>query len=79
MCWRYQGRFINGGGGPSCREFSSVSRAQGLHSMKNDKRNYVHKHYIEVLEKSTPKIFLFENVAGLLSSKSDGKNISINN
>jgi len=62
-------------GGPPCQAFSSVGRAQDPNSMKNDKRNYLYKHYIEVLEKLTPKIFLFENVVGLLSSKPDGKKI----
>jgi DNA (cytosine-5)-methyltransferase 1 len=43
--------------------------------MKNDPRNYLYKHYIEILEKLNPKIFIFENVTGLLSSKPDGKRI----
>lgn len=62
-------------GGPPCQAFSSVGRAQDPNSMKNDSRNYLYKHYIEVLEKLTPKMFLFENVVGLLSSKPDGKKI----
>ena len=45
-------------GGPPCQAFSSVGRAQDPNSMKNDNRNYLYKHYIEVLEKLTPKIFL---------------------
>ena len=43
--------------------------------MKGDKRNYLYKHYIEVLEKLNPKIFVFENVLGLLSSRPDGEYI----
>jgi len=62
-------------GGPPCQAFSTVGRAQDKNSMKNDSRNYLYKHYIEILEKLNPKVFLFENVIGLLSSKPDGKKI----
>lgn len=62
-------------GGPPCQAFSTVGRAQDKNSMKNDSRNYLYKHYIEILEKFNPKIFVFENVTGLLSSKPDGKKI----
>jgi len=62
-------------GGPPCQAFSTVGRAQDKNSMKNDPRNYLYKHYIEILEKLNPKIFVFENVTGLLSSKPDGEKI----
>jgi len=62
-------------GGPPCQAFSTVGRAQDKNSMKNDSRNYLYKHYIEILEKLNPKIFVFENVTGLLSSKPDGERI----
>ena len=62
-------------GGPPCQAFSTVGRAQDKNSMKNDPRNYLYKHYIEILEKLNPKIFVFENVTGLLSSKPDGERI----
>ena len=62
-------------GGPPCQAFSTVGRAQDKNSMKNDSRNYLYKHYIEILEKLNPKIFVFENVTGLLSSKPDGEKI----
>jgi DNA (cytosine-5)-methyltransferase 1 len=62
-------------GGPPCQAFSTVGRAQDKNSMKNDPRNYLYRHYIEILEKLNPKIFVFENVTGLLSSKPDGEKI----
>ncbi|WP_419768219.1 DNA cytosine methyltransferase [Arcobacter sp.] len=62
-------------GGPPCQAFSTVGRAQDPNSMKNDPRNYLYKHYLEVLKKTQPKIFLFENVVGLLSSKPEGEKI----
>ena len=62
-------------GGPPCQSFSSVGRAQDPDSMRNDPRNYLFKSYLEVLEKHMPKIFVFENVSGLLSAKPGGNPI----
>ena len=62
-------------GGPPCQAFSTVGRAQDPNSMKNDKRNYLYKHYIECLTRIKPKIFIFENVTGLLTSKPNGYRI----
>ena len=59
-------------GGPPCQTFSSVGRAQDKHSMRNDPRNYLFRSYLEILEKHKPKIFVFENVSGLLSAKPNG-------
>jgi len=59
-------------GGPPCQAFSSVGRAQDPNSMRNDSRNYLFKSYMEILEKYMPKIFVFENVSGLLSAKPNG-------
>ena len=62
-------------GGPPCQSFSSVGRAQDKNSMRNDPRNYLFRSYLEILEKHKPKIFVFENVSGLLSAKPDGNYI----
>lgn len=62
-------------GGPPCQAFSTVGRAQDSNSMKNDPRNYLYKHYIEILKKLNPKVFVFENVLGLLSSKPNNEYI----
>lgn len=59
-------------GGPPCQTFSSVGRAQDKHSMRNDARNYLFRSYLEILEKHKPKIFVFENVSGLLTAKPGG-------
>lgn len=59
-------------GGPPCQAFSSVGRAQDPNSMRNDPRNYLFKSYMEILEKYMPKVFVFENVSGLLSAKPNG-------
>jgi len=62
-------------GGPPCQSFSSVGRAQDKNSMRNDPRNYLFQSYLEILEKHKPKIFVFENVSGLLSAKPNGSYI----
>lgn len=56
-------------GGPPCQSFSSVGRAQDPNSMKNDPRNYLFLTYLNILEKYKPKLFVFENVAGLLTAR----------
>lgn len=60
-------------GGPPCQSFSTVGRAQDPNSMKDDPRNYLFKNYLRILEKYMPKVFVFENVSGLLSAKPNGK------
>lgn len=60
-------------GGPPCQSFSSVGRAQDPNSMKDDPRNYLFQNYLNILEKYMPKVFVFENVSGLLSAKPKGK------
>ena len=62
-------------GGPPCQAFSSVGRAQDPFSMRNDPRNYLFKNYMEILERFNPKVFVFENVSGLLSAKPNGNYI----
>jgi len=60
-------------GGPPCQSFSTVGRAQDPNSMKDDPRNYLFQNYLRILEKYMPKVFVFENVSGLLSAKPNGK------
>ncbi len=62
-------------GGPPCQSFSSVGRAQDKNSMRDDPRNYLFRSYLEILEKHKPKIFVFENVSGLLSARPNGNYI----
>jgi DNA (cytosine-5)-methyltransferase 1 len=59
-------------GGPPCQSFSTVGRAQDKNSMRNDPRNYLFKRYLDILEKYRPKVFVFENVSGLLTAKPGG-------
>jgi len=56
-------------GGPPCQAYSIVGRARDPQNMENDPRNFLYKLYIEFLAKYKPKIFVFENVPGILSAK----------
>ncbi|MGE3320585.1 MAG: DNA cytosine methyltransferase [Candidatus Berkiella sp.] len=56
-------------GGPPCQAYSLAGRAQDKNSMKDDYRNYLFESYVKVVDKYKPKIFVFENVIGLLSAK----------
>ena len=61
-------------GGPPCQAYSLVGRARSVDGMKNDKRNWLFKFYIQFLNKYTPTCFIFENVLGLLSAKDSSGN-----
>jgi DNA (cytosine-5)-methyltransferase 1 len=37
--------------------------------MESDPRNHLYKHYVKFLDKYKPKLFVFENVPGILSAK----------
>lgn len=56
-------------GGPPCQAYSLVGRARDDNSMKNDKRNFLYIQYYYFLKKYKPKLFVFENVPGLLSAR----------
>jgi len=58
-------------GGPPCQSFSSLGRAKDENGMKDDPRNYLFESYEEILNHFKPKIFVFENVTGLLTAKLD--------
>lgn len=57
-------------GGPPCQAYSVAGRARK--DMVDDPRNHLYKHYVEFLKKYKPKMFVFENVPGILSA-SNGK------
>ena len=55
-------------GGPPCQAYSYIGRARDLNGMKNDDRNYLFLYYIEFLKAFKPKIFVFENVPGIITA-----------
>lgn len=56
-------------GGPPCQAYSIAGRARKGKDMENDPRNELYKFYIMFLEKYKPKMFVFENVLGIISAK----------
>lgn len=59
-------------GGPPCQAYSVAGRIRDKDGMKNDYRNFLFESYIKVVNHYRPKIIVFENVEGMLSSAPDG-------
>jgi DNA (cytosine-5)-methyltransferase 1 len=60
-------------GGPPCQAYSIAGRAQDPNSMENDYRNYLFESFVKVVDHYRPKVFVFENVPGMLSAKPGGR------
>ncbi len=56
-------------GGPPCQAYSVVGRARIGQAIENDPRNELYKYYLQFLERYRPKMFVFENVLGILTAK----------
>lgn len=59
-------------GGPPCQAYSVAGRVRDKKSMKEDYRNYLFEYYLEIVSRLQPKLFVFENVPGMLSAMPDG-------
>jgi DNA (cytosine-5)-methyltransferase 1 len=55
-------------GGPPCQAYSHIGRASDRRKMKRDPRKFLYEHYVEFIKAFKPKMFVFENVPGLLSA-----------
>lgn len=55
-------------GGPPCQAYSIAGRAQSPTGMKYDYRNYLFESFVKIVDAFKPKMFVFENVPGLLSA-----------
>ncbi len=62
-------------GGPPCQAYSIAGRVRDENGMRNDYRNYLFEHYLSVVKRYNPKVFVFENVPGILSAQPNGKKI----
>lgn len=62
-------------GGPPCQAYSIAGRIRDEWGMKNDYRNYLFESYLNVVEKYKPKLFVFENVPGILSAQPGDRQI----
>ncbi|WP_182186693.1 DNA cytosine methyltransferase [Pectinatus frisingensis] len=58
-------------GGPPCQGFS-MAGARIRNGFINDLRNYLFKHYFNVVKTVKPKVFVMENVKGIMTMQ-DGK------
>ena len=59
-------------GGPPCQAYSVAGRVRDENGMKDDYRNYLFEHYLSVVKRYMPKLFVFENVPGILSAAPNG-------
>lgn len=66
-------------GGPPCQAYSIAGRARNKgiadYSPEKDKRHFLYREYISILEQLKPAAFVMENVKGLLSSSVGGESI----
>lgn len=60
-------------GGPPCQAYSIAGRAQDKNGMKDDYRNYLFESFVKVVDEFKPKLFVFENVPGILTAKPGDK------
>ena len=66
-------------GGPPCQAYSLAGRSRNSgkagYLPNEDKRNFLYKKYVEVVNLLQPAVFVMENVKGMLSSAIDGNKI----
>ena len=62
-------------GGPPCQAYSIAGRVRDNNGMRDDYRNYLFEHYLSVVKRYRPKVFIFENVPGILSAKPSNRKI----
>lgn len=55
-------------GGPPCQAYSHIGRSSDKKRMRRDKRKFLYQYYVEFLKAFKPKLFVFENVPGLLNT-----------
>lgn len=57
-------------GGPPCQAYSLVGRAKtGKKANQKDKRHFLYREYLRILQAHRPAAFVMENVKGLLSAQ----------
>lgn len=63
-------------GGPPCQAYSVAGRVRDENNMQQDYRNYLFEHYLNVVDRYKPTLFVFENVPGILSAAPNGTPIT---
>lgn len=56
-------------GGPPCQAYSVAGRARMGKAVEKDPRNELYKYYVQFLARYQPKMFVFENVLGIITAK----------
>ena len=64
-------------GGPPCQAYSIAGRVRDEKGMVDDYRNYLFEHYLNVVSRYQPKLFVFENVPGMLSARPGSGNVYV--
>jgi len=62
-------------GGPPCQAYSIAGRVRDANGMQDDYRNFLFESYVKIVNHYRPKVFVFENVEGILSAKPGGLSI----
>lgn len=63
-------------GGPPCQAYSVAGRVRDEHGMADDYRNFLFEHYLAIVDRYQPDLFIFENVPGILSAAPHGKKVA---
>lgn len=63
-------------GGPPCQAYSVAGRVRDENGMEDDYRNFLFEHYLSIVNRYRPDLFIFENVPGILSAAPHGKKVS---
>ena len=66
-------------GGPPCQAYSLVGRSRNRgkadYRAEEDKRHFLYLEYLRIIRKYRPKVFVMENVKGILSASVNGAKI----
>ena len=63
-------------GGPPCQAYSVAGRVRDEKGMADDYRNFLFEHYLAIVDRYQPDLFIFETVPGILSAAPHGKKVS---
>jgi len=64
-------------GGPPCQAYSLVGRARRTRdeTFAEDKKHFLYREYLDILQRFKPAVFVMENVKGLLSAGHSGQSM----
>lgn len=66
-------------GGPPCQAYSLAGRSRmrkgNIEAFEQDKRHFLYREYLRIIERFEPAVFVMENVKGMLNSQHGGTSI----